>query len=227
MNGLRPWLRPGATVRPKQRKIGNNTPGTPECAAHMEMMQACRKDTFGPPKPYPRKPKKYELKPVSWKARFGSAPIGAAALLLTVCFFSLGCASQQVPRPPRLERIGKAYRPTGTRSVTLEVKPFWSDDDPGDFVWPPDGLAHGFRLYYGTESRTGQHFPEWHYPFGQDLGNVTTATVSGLDPALPYYFAATAYVQNPSGDPMIAMETDYSDEMKIGPSVGERKVRGR
>jgi len=58
--------------------------------------------------------------------------------------------------------------------------------------WDPvvaDPTLAGYRIYYGIASKT------YLQPVGQGLvvGNVTTYTLSGLDPATTYYFAVTAY----------------------------------
>ncbi len=49
---------------------------------------------------------------------------------------------------------------------------------------PEAGIA-GYHLYYGSASGS--------YTNMLDVGNVTTATVSGLIPGIRYYFAATSY----------------------------------
>ena len=58
-------------------------------------------------------------------------------------------------------------------------------------AWNPDTdpTEVGFRLYYGTSS--GQ------YSQVEDVGNATTATISGLSAGVTYYFVVTAY--NSSG----------------------------
>ncbi len=56
----------------------------------------------------------------------------------------------------------------------------------------------GFKVYYGTSSRT--------YTGSIDVGNVETYTVSGLPKGQTYYFAVTAY--DTSGN-----ESDYSNEV--------------
>ena len=55
-----------------------------------------------------------------------------------------------------------------------------------------DPTLAGYRIYYGIASKT------YLQPVGQGLvvGNVTTYTLSGLDPATTYYFAVTAYDQS-------------------------------
>ena len=67
-------------------------------------------------------------------------------------------------------------------------------------AWDPNSepdLA-GYEIYYGTASR--------NYSFHIDVGNVTTYTLTGLQPGVTYYFAATAY--NAQG-----LESDYSNEV--------------
>ena len=58
------------------------------------------------------------------------------------------------------------------------------------------GLA-GYKLYYGTGSRT--------YSTTINVGNQTTSTVTGLGPGT-YFFAVTAYYTSGS-------ETTYSNEV--------------
>lgn len=71
-----------------------------------------------------------------------------------------------------------------------QIKCVW-DPNPE----PPD--VAGYRLYYGTASRT--------YTVRIDVGNVTTYMVDGLSLGVTYYFALTAY--NQFG------ESSYSDEV--------------
>lgn len=49
----------------------------------------------------------------------------------------------------------------------------------------PDAYAVGYRIYYGTESRSYSHYPV-------DVGNVTEYTIKGLLRNKIYYFAVTA-----------------------------------
>ncbi len=56
----------------------------------------------------------------------------------------------------------------------------------------------GYRLHYGKTSRAYSH--------SVDVGNVTTYTLTGLDPGALYYFAATAY--DAQGN-----ESGFSDEI--------------
>jgi hypothetical protein len=67
-------------------------------------------------------------------------------------------------------------------------------------AWDPNtepDLA-GYRIYYGLLSD--------QYSFSVDVGNRTSYTLSNLESAKTYYFAATAYDQY--GD-----ESDFSDEV--------------
>jgi len=67
-------------------------------------------------------------------------------------------------------------------------------------AWDPNSepdLA-GYEIYYGTASR--------NYSFHVDVGNVTTYTLTGLQPGVTYYFAATAYSTQ-------GLESDYSNEV--------------
>jgi hypothetical protein len=68
-------------------------------------------------------------------------------------------------------------------------------------AWDPsDGtnVIAGYRIYRGGASGT--------YTNTIDVGNVTTATVSGLTEGATYYFAATAYDTS-------ALESDFSNEI--------------
>ena len=66
--------------------------------------------------------------------------------------------------------------------------------------WDPntDPEVTGAIVYYGNASR--------NYPYHTNLGNVTRATVNGLQAGLTYYFAGTA--TNSAG-----LESDYSNEV--------------
>ena len=79
-----------------------------------------------------------------------------------------------------------AYCAKGDQSVSLK--------------WDPntDTEVTGAIVYYGNASR--------NYPYHTNLGNVTRATVNGLQAGLTYYFAVTA--TNSAG-----LESDYSNEV--------------
>jgi hypothetical protein len=62
----------------------------------------------------------------------------------------------------------------------------------------PDPEVTGAIVYYGNASR--------NYPYHTNVGNVTRATVNGLEAGLTYYFAVTA--TNSAG-----LESDYSNEV--------------
>ena len=62
----------------------------------------------------------------------------------------------------------------------------------------PDSAIGGYRLYEGAASRT--------YTNVIDVGNVTTATVTGLVDGVTYFFAVTAYDTN-------GLESDFSGEI--------------
>jgi len=73
-------------------------------------------------------------------------------------------------------------------------------------AWDPKtdaGLA-GYRLYYGTSSRT--------YDVNVDAGNQSTYTVTGLTPGT-YYFAVTAYY-------LSGTETGFSNEVSTTIDAG-------
>jgi hypothetical protein len=62
-------------------------------------------------------------------------------------------------------------------ALASQVKLAWDPNSESDLA--------GYRLYYGTASRT--------YGPSIDLGNVTKFTLAGLSPGQTYYFALTAY----------------------------------
>jgi chitinase len=78
--------------------------------------------------------------------------------------------------------------------------------------WDPntDADLAGYKVYYQADSSTqpfqGTGASEGDSPI--NVGNNPTATLSGLDPAHPYFFAVTAY--NTSG-----VESDYSNIVSI------------
>lgn len=65
----------------------------------------------------------------------------------------------------------------------------------------PEPDVNCYIIYYGTNSRA--------YPYSTNVGNVTCATVHGLDPCTTYFFALTA--MNTSG-----LESDFSIEVTNG-----------
>ena len=73
-------------------------------------------------------------------------------------------------------------------------------DQSVTLAWDPstDPEVTGAIVYYGHASR--------NYPYHTNLGNVTRATVNGLQAGLTYYFAVTA--TNSDG-----LESDYSNEV--------------
>jgi hypothetical protein len=73
-------------------------------------------------------------------------------------------------------------------------------DQSVTLAWDPntDPEVTGAIMYYGNASR--------NYPYHTNLGNVTRATVNGLQAGLTYYFAVTA--TNSAG-----LESDYSNEV--------------
>jgi hypothetical protein len=82
--------------------------------------------------------------------------------------------------------LGSLLQVLGDQSVTLAWNP------------NPEPDVSGYIVYYGNASR--------HYPYSTNVGNVTTATVYGLNEGLTYYFAVTA--TNTSG-----LESDFSNEV--------------
>lgn len=69
-------------------------------------------------------------------------------------------------------------------------------------TWEPQGSANivGYKIYYGTASHT--------YHQVLVVGNVTSATIAGLDEGTTYYFAATAV--DSAGN-----ESDFSNETAV------------
>lgn len=63
----------------------------------------------------------------------------------------------------------------------------------------PDTNVIGYNIYYGTASRS--------YTNEVSLGNISSATISGLVGGVTYYFAATSY--DATGD-----ESDFSNEIE-------------
>ena len=57
----------------------------------------------------------------------------------------------------------------------------------------------GFNIYYGTQSGAYEHVV--------DVGNVTTGTVTGVDPTLNHYFSVTAYSDT-------QVESDYNPDYR-------------
>jgi hypothetical protein len=70
-----------------------------------------------------------------------------------------------------------------------------------DAVTSPE--VAGYKVYYGTASQ--------NYNSSVDVGNTTTAAISGLDQSEVYYLAVTAYDVN--GD-----ESDFSNEVMYDPT---------
>lgn len=62
----------------------------------------------------------------------------------------------------------------------------------------PSPEVTGYRIYYGVGSRS--------YTNVVTVGNVLTATVTGLKPGVTYYFAATAFEGS-------GLESDFSNEV--------------
>jgi hypothetical protein len=70
-------------------------------------------------------------------------------------------------------------------------------------AWDPvmDPNVVGYRVYYGTSSRS--------YQFNNDAGRNTTITVSNLQDGTTYYFAVTSYGT-------AGLESGYSNEVSYG-----------
>jgi hypothetical protein len=72
-------------------------------------------------------------------------------------------------------------------------------------AWDPvSSLVPGYRLYQGVVSKT--------YTNIIDVGNSTSATISGLDPYVTYFFAVSAY-------DALGLESPLSAEITFGPPV--------
>ena len=102
--------------------------------------------------------------------------------ILIIIITSASCGS--VPS------IGTPTSATGSVSLAWDVPTTYIDGTP------VTGLV-GFKVYYGTASRSYTHII--------DAKTVTSFTVNSLPPGT-YYFAITAY--DSSG-----IESDYSDEL--------------
>ncbi len=84
--------------------------------------------------------------------------------------------------------------------LLLAVVPTAFADQSVTLAWDPNPEpdVSGYLVYFGNASRD--------YPWHTNVGNVTTATVYGLQEGLTYYFAITA--TNTAG-----LESDYSNEV--------------
>lgn len=80
-------------------------------------------------------------------------------------------------------------------------------------VWDPSPSQDvtGYKIYYGTSSRS--------YTNVIVVGNVLTATITGLVEGTKYYFAATAYN-------VLGWESDYSAEVSYTVPLSEVYVDG-
>ncbi len=76
----------------------------------------------------------------------------------------------------------------------------------------PDAAVTGYNIYYGVTSGV--------YPNAINVGNVTSATISGLIAGTTYYFAATAYYAD-------GMEGMFSNEISytIPASIPALQIR--
>ncbi len=79
-----------------------------------------------------------------------------------------------------------------TSGQTADVELSWQPNSEDDLS--------GYRLYYGTQSRT--------YPHTQDVQNQTSHVLSGLDEGVEYFFSVTAYDANGN-------ESSYSKEVSF------------
>jgi hypothetical protein len=71
----------------------------------------------------------------------------------------------------------------------------------------------GYIVHYGTESGV--------YDYSLDVGNFTSAVISGLDPELEYYFAVSAYNIDGEGSGLSnEVTTDLAPSAQYQPSGG-------
>jgi hypothetical protein len=87
--------------------------------------------------------------------------------------------------------------------LTFFILPVLAYSAEVTLAWDPndeDDLA-GYKIYYGTSSG--------NYSTSVDVGNTTEYTITGLNDATIYYFAATAYDTSDN-------ESDYSEEVIYG-----------
>ncbi len=115
-----------------------------------------------------------------------------------------GALSVPADLPPGSHRLDvTAFTADGLRAGTTGVSFAVTATVPSTSVtlaWDPSTGADvaGYKVHYGTTSGT--------YDRVVDAGNVTTFTVTGLQPGITHYFAATAYSS-------AGMESGYSNEV--------------
>ena len=86
---------------------------------------------------------------------------------------------------------------SGPRVDAAAVPLAWDPPTENEDGSPVTDLA-GYKLYFGLATRT--------YTNCVDLGNVSSVTITGLDPRVTYYFAITAYDSTRA-------ESSFSDEL--------------
>lgn len=112
-------------------------------------------------------------------------------LLVVLCLIGCyGCVSQKAPK-----RIGPPPMPVVIKQLPIvrpdALTPFLRAGVPASpsvkLAWDasPDASVVGYRIYWGGKSGM--------YTNSASVGNVTTATMAGLETNATYYFAAVAY----------------------------------
>ena len=125
------------------------------------------------------------------KALLFSNPMGLAVTGTALLVAVVGVA---VTEPPATRRP-EARQSSESKSVVWQKEvgtPIYQSDahavSPAkDFElrWEPSSDAVGYRVYWGTTPT--------EYDGVEDVGNVSEAVVSDLDPTKQYHFAVTAY----------------------------------
>lgn len=115
----------------------------------------------------------------------------AAIVLILGIGLAASCSLPSMPTPSAV---------TNTSSGTAPSSPDPPKNISTSLSWTASGdsTVTGYELYWGTASRT--------YTGQLNVGNQTSATVTGLDPYINYYFAVASY--NANGD-----LSSYSNEV--------------
>ena len=114
-----------------------------------------------------------------------------------------GRAGRILGRPARITGLTRVLAGILFCALLHNPSPGFSASLPDTYSLPltwevsPSPEVAGYHLYYGTASG--------NYTSSIILGNVATATVSGLSYGVTYYFALTAYDTN-------GLESDFSNE---------------
>lgn len=108
---------------------------------------------------------------VPWMQDVTGAPSGFRTLHKAPVFLDAPHALPSSPATPTVHKRGSAARLVGATTLA------WSPNQERDVA--------GYRVYYGTASRT--------YGPPITIGNVTAYTLGNLAVGATYYFAVTAY----------------------------------